>query len=547
VPFCVDAPSAGTFKVIHPYGADTFTVDSPQEVRFTEDIGVGHLNFTGALESSVNPFLTWDTGLVTGPDGSQYLGDPLVEHRITGSSFDTNYFRIEGPNIGGEGVNSFETHLFTVTGKIATTSGVDVESATYSRTADGATTLDVFATSESDQAAIEMKAEGLPTTLLRGEATRYFGHATVEGAPPATAIVTNAGDNPPTVKEVPVTDLVHATSAVYDADAESLHVTAVSSDAFSPPALTVEGFGTLTEGAATFENVHVPPRQAIVQSAAGGEDRVPVQVTGTGFAPVSIQAFAGIDQQVQQGSAVTLDGSGSTGDITGYTWTQLSGPNVSLSDANAAITAFTAPMEATTLAFQLTVDGPGGPATDEVSIEVLDVTAPVAAAGADQSQWIGGQVTLDGSASTGASSYSWVQTSGTQVTLSGANTAGPSFTVPDGNGPLVFTLTIEGPGGSATDTVQVDILRDQLTGAAQYRTGKREWRVEGTATAPPPDRVTIRNGAPDGPIIGTADVDALGAWSWREKQSNNAPAANRTLYVTSSRGGSATVQVQVRN
>jgi hypothetical protein len=50
---------------------------------------------TTPLQSRGGPFLKWDTGA---PEG--YLGDPNVEHAVTGSPFSTNFVRIEGKDIG---------------------------------------------------------------------------------------------------------------------------------------------------------------------------------------------------------------------------------------------------------------------------------------------------------------------------------------------------------------------------------------------------------------------------------------------------------------
>jgi hypothetical protein len=72
------------------------------------------------------------------------------------------------------------------------------------------------------------------------------------------------------------------------------------------------------------------------------------------FDPV---AQAGPDQTVASGSLVTLDGSGSEGNIGSFSWAQTGGPAVALSNANSAVAMFIAPLvaSAVTLSFQLTV------------------------------------------------------------------------------------------------------------------------------------------------------------------------------------------------
>ena len=37
---------------------------------------------------------------------------------MIGSPFNTNFFRIAGPNVGGAGINTIQTTLFSVQGKI---------------------------------------------------------------------------------------------------------------------------------------------------------------------------------------------------------------------------------------------------------------------------------------------------------------------------------------------------------------------------------------------------------------------------------------------
>ena len=101
-----------------------------------------------------------------------------------------------------------------------------------------------------------------------------------------------------------------------------------------------------------------------------------VTVTVQNRAPT---ANAGPNQAVSHGDTVTLNGSGSndpdSGDTLSYSWAQIMGPTVSLSDANAAQPTFTASVGAAiavTLRFRLTVsDGRGGNSNDEVTITVL--------------------------------------------------------------------------------------------------------------------------------------------------------------------------------
>ncbi len=120
-------------------------------------------------------------------------------------------------------------------------------------------------------------------------------------------------------------------------------------------------------------------------SAQGGTGTVGVplaigfSVTNVSPNPVPNQppkASAGADQTVNSGAAVTLRGSGTDPEnaIAGYQWSQPGGAAVTLSNATAAQTAFTAPTLAkgtATLVFELRVtDAAGLSATDTVSILV---------------------------------------------------------------------------------------------------------------------------------------------------------------------------------
>jgi hypothetical protein len=92
---------------------------SAAEINTTEDIGCGNVpcDFRASLEGKVSRFLKWDPAFSpAAPTG--YLGNPNVTHQITGSPFNTNIFKVDGPNVGGTGINSIQTNLFTLAGKL---------------------------------------------------------------------------------------------------------------------------------------------------------------------------------------------------------------------------------------------------------------------------------------------------------------------------------------------------------------------------------------------------------------------------------------------
>ena len=184
-------------------------------------------------------------------------------------------------------------------------------------------------------------------------------------------------------------------------------------------------------------------------------------------------ADAGIDQLVNEGLQVTLDGSNSSdgdGSIASYFWTQTGGTPVTLSDPSAAKPVFTTPdvgPGGLALTFQLQVTDDGGlQDTDTCIVNVSWVNLPPTAnAGPDQTVNEGDTVTLDGSNSDdlddGIAAYQWTQTGGTPVTLSNPSTVMPLFTAPPvgaEGGALTFQLTVtDSDGLQDTDTCIVNI------------------------------------------------------------------------------------------
>jgi hypothetical protein len=114
------------------------------------------------------------------------------------------------------------------------------------------------------------------------------------------------------------------------------------------------------------------------------------ELTDTDAVTVTVQpppneppvADAGSDLTVDEGTAVTLDATGSSdadGSLQSYQWTQTDGPSVTLSDASTAQPTFTAPTlsSADVLTFELAVtDDEGATDTDSVNVTVTPVSPP---------------------------------------------------------------------------------------------------------------------------------------------------------------------------
>jgi hypothetical protein len=127
----------GTYTVTHPFGTFTFTADAAGDAKGgvgnqafrAQDGGLAAGDFTSLLPAAttgIGPFLRCASGPVTAPDGNVYIGNPAIPCAATGAA--NNFFRITGPNIGGQGINTTQTNLFALSGKM---DGITVAPTTF--------------------------------------------------------------------------------------------------------------------------------------------------------------------------------------------------------------------------------------------------------------------------------------------------------------------------------------------------------------------------------------------------------------------------------
>ncbi|WP_375770011.1 myxosortase-dependent M36 family metallopeptidase [Archangium gephyra] len=206
---------------------------------------------------------------------------------------------------------------------------------------------------------------------------------------------------------------------------------------------------------------------------------------------------AGVDGSVNERESVTLSGSASDADGDGlsYSWVQVSGTPVALSNANTASATFTAPetVSGETLSFVLMVSDGKVTASDTVDVVVNNQNrAPVvtAAAVTVDERSTASLVATASDADGDALTYSWTQVSGAPFTLSGADTATVSFATGEVTTDRSFTfrVTVSDGVASANQNVVVNVRNVNRApvanaGAAVSAVARGTASLDGSASA----------------------------------------------------------------
>ena len=292
----VDVPTAGTYVITHPYGVEVFNIDTPgrRAINMTRDIGIGSpKTYDGALKGDIGPFLRsvngpyTETNPLTGA-AEQFIGDPKLSEPVTGSPFNTNYVRIEGPN----GLD-LRTTTFAVSGKLSTVvrpTPMITQRSTYSRKAGESTPVaqqDVFvlAPPAPGTAAITSSTPVLNMTEANSTGS-WYAQSSVNPTLPTTLQVTAdnhlaIASSTPTTLPMVLTDLVIIQSAQYSLSSGQLTVVASTSDETSPPVLTASSGSGAAIGALGGDGAlktlatgisPIPPAKVQVTSSNGGSD-----------------------------------------------------------------------------------------------------------------------------------------------------------------------------------------------------------------------------------------------------------------------------------
>ena len=250
---------------------------------------------------------------------------------------------------------------------------------------------------------------------------------------------------------------LHSSGSDPNGDTLSYSWSLIEGPSIALPAMTTQDIAVTPQNAGLY-------KFSVVCSDGTGNsqpDEVLLTVNSVNHAPT---AEAGADVDVQAGTLVTLDGSGSTdpdNDAISYSWTQVSGPQVQLANATNVKPSFTASATGTYVFGLSVADAKVSSTPDTVTVRVLKQnTAPVADAGDDQNTKVGTMVNLDAGASydpdADAITYAWSQTGGASVEMTGANMARATFT-PTVSGVLEFKVTVSDGQAQAEDTIKVTV------------------------------------------------------------------------------------------
>lgn len=571
----IDTPNAGSFRVIYPFGEKTFDVASGghHAIDFTADVGLVPGNFALALGGPIGPFLMASASpggdplpFVVIPGGNTYLADATLLTAITGSPFNTNYFRIEGPNIGGSGIDFAEIDQFTLLGKVhpgPIASTLTVDRATYIRDNSGAW-VDVFANAAPAIGApppiLSFSGAGIPGRIMDGDGQHFHGQSIPvdPNVLPPTVFVTNDSDNPPSTTEIPLTDVVTINQASFNGD--TLTVAATSSDSLIPPTLAVLEHGPMTSGVLVETGIVAPPSQVTVVSSSGGSSSMlvtTVQEPVAGPVVVDDTATTNADQPVVVDVLANDPGPAAVLQVLG-------------NPAHGAVSLIPCPAPSTSLsciqytpklyyfgADQFTYVVQDGSNVDSnvgtVAITVNFVNHnPVAnndSASVGKNTFVvidvlANDVDPDGNATLDPASVTIIDAPAVGFAAVDTATGRITYTASDVEGAFTFTYAVSDTSipvlVSNVATVTANVFQPDAISVikAIFVTSKKQWTISGTTVVPGPSNIVTVHVGPilGGTVIGTTSADVTGAWKLVVKNSSVLPDGSKTISLESSQG-----------
>jgi Big-like domain-containing protein len=569
----------GTYTFTHPYGTLIYTADAAGNLpRNAGTIDQGCLiapcgAFDQVLTTNIfGPFIQAVSPLP--PPG--FIGDPNVDQTITGSPLGTNFYQIDGPNIGGPGINTVRTDVFAVTGKLytgpTTAPALTIERTSYSRNATG-TTVNVFAHAAGAAGGVTATVAGTTITLSPDPAIgRWFGQASVPAAQPgATVLVTaSTGGLTPltTTLSSVLVDEVTIDAAAYDPVGKVLTVQAHSGDVVTAPLLTVQSdetppvvLGTVASGALLTLNTPAPPAGVVVVSALGGFANRDVDASpGAGQTTGSLNLVSNLNpseiaQPVTFTATIVATGA-PTGTITFKEGATVLGTGTVVNKAASFVTSSLA-IGSHTISASYSGDAVFAASTSNAVIQVVNKGTVTVTLGSNPNPSTIGQPVLFSASVTAATVAAGTPTGSVTFSEGGTNLG----TVPLVGGSATISVSTLGPGshliiatysGDATFKAGVSPIYTQVLNKANSTTSvvavpnpaTRKVVVNLTATVGPTPTstggiVTFTSTASNGQVttLGTGTVDATGKATLTFTTANN----RGTFTITAAYGGNASL------
>ncbi|CAG7857744.1 hypothetical protein MCAMS1_02681 [biofilm metagenome] len=564
------APVDGEYTVTYPYGQKVVEGVAGERIFDTDDFGVTcGTDFTCAANGQIGPVFLRPSDVQGGAaldfyhaNGKTYLAEPGVPTPVTGGSFG-NTFRVDGPpgsNLGGPGVDFVETDLFTLVGRVNTNplpSNISIEKSTFSRSADdNITKLDVNvkavkALGQPDPQ-LQLFGNNMPGMAMTQDSAKsgqYYAQLVLSGnTVPDKVFVSDVLETTGRVLPVALADQVTVKKAEYDIDTHELHIKADSSDKSNSHhgSLELKAYGS---DGKLFGNVdsdgnldvalaatEVPPAKILVISNRHGSDTLEVTTTTspTVVVPVLLTSNdSGVDET--QPIHVTDNDTIGVSPIKVRIVEKPEHGNVTVNDANDTVSysQIEPVVDGTPDSFSYYLTDDAGnisnisTVTFELSAGNLPPTANPDSASASAGSTVNIAVLVnDTDPENDALTLVSVE-AGVGAVINGQTI---DYTAPAAAGGTQQTfhyVVQDALGNQATGEVTVDISVPVTLsiGAAEYRTGKAQWRIDGTIT-PPLVGVTMtiyvdinRNGTYEASeLLGTSlptDPDGVGAWDFR--------------------------------
>ncbi|MGO5000052.1 Ig-like domain-containing protein [Oceanisphaera sp. W20_SRM_FM3] len=589
-------PVAGTYTVTHPYGVETVEVTTPgrRAINITRDIGIGTPgDFTGALAGDIGPFLQSQNApyTATNPETGvveTFIGNPNLTELVTGSPFNTNFVRIEGP------AGIIENNQFTLAGKVRDSSPstpLAIERASYQRTA-VQTRIEVFASSATDAEVCFRETLALvggtspcQTDLISDNNGRFFVQHPHATELPNLIVVTASnptGATQPSSLSSGLIDIVKINSATYSWDDHTLRIEATSSDEIQVPDLVATGFGRLSKSSnlqtLIISDLSQPPASITVQSAAGGRDTEIVTVTGSAPAtPDNQLPLAQPDSgTTTMGVPLTLQLLANDSDPDGDTplsVVQLTQPavgqgSVALNGSTSVVytpptTTNNAPLVATfTYRAQDSRGGLSEPAT--VTVTVGANQAPIAVN--DNAATLGIPLTIavlandsdpegntpltvvnltqpttgQGTVSTDGTTVSYIP----PTSVTSAFSASFTYQAQDSLGARSIPATVSVSVSPIPNTAETLTVTEA---EARGRLNRLTWSLQGQTSLATGNTITVEVSTTNGPVIlGTATPTQAGSWRLVTRTTDVVLTANPTATIRSAFGTVTTIPVNVR-